>query len=273
MIRRGFTLVELLVVMGIMGLMATVTVGGYRAMQRGIEERSVMQNVNQFIRSAYQRSMIDRQPVSVYFWNETVREDGPNETLSVVGKAVAIRRHGRLTAVTGNYLVDEFADLRFSSLEFGTEDDDEDYGDSGRSSTANGGMYLYQMENQSNQFRRSLVSRIAREVPLQIFMVSHGVTEEIAPYAYELLDANGVDWKVGDAYGFMLAEIQLPANYIFGSSFSTSVSSPVAGEASFRFSPTQSSGQIQVSALRPGTSGELTANQIDMTDPPTKDMD
>ena len=60
MTRRAFTLVELMVVIMIMGILGTVSVGGYRAMQRGIEERGVMQNVNQFIRSAYQRAQIDR---------------------------------------------------------------------------------------------------------------------------------------------------------------------------------------------------------------------
>ena len=67
--RRAFTLLELLVVMAIMGMMAVMSVGGYRAMRRGMQERAVMTNVNQFIRAAYQRAQIDRLPVSVYFWN------------------------------------------------------------------------------------------------------------------------------------------------------------------------------------------------------------
>ena len=40
--RRAFTLVELLMVVMIMGILGAVTVGGYRAMQRGMEERGVM---------------------------------------------------------------------------------------------------------------------------------------------------------------------------------------------------------------------------------------
>ncbi len=95
--RRGFTLLELLVVIAIMGLLGTASVGGYRAMQRGMEERGVMQNVNEFIRAAYQRAQIDRQPVAVYFWNECIREESDMQTAVVVGKAVAVRRSGRVT--------------------------------------------------------------------------------------------------------------------------------------------------------------------------------
>ena len=100
MTKRGFTLVELILVMAIMGLLGTISVGGYRAMQSGMEERGTMQNVNEFIRSAYQRAQIDRQPVNVYFWNELLREKTEDDTPIVVGKAVAVRRAGRLSDVT-----------------------------------------------------------------------------------------------------------------------------------------------------------------------------
>lgn len=86
---RAFTLIELMVVMAIMGLLGTVSVGGYRAMQRGMEERGVMQSVNSFIRTAYQRAQIDRQPVVVFFWNETERLASEEHTEVVVGRAVA----------------------------------------------------------------------------------------------------------------------------------------------------------------------------------------
>ena len=109
--KKAFTLLELLVVMGIVGLLGTVSVGGYHAMQRGMEERGVMQNVNAFVRAAYHRAQIDRQPTAVYFWNETVRSRTMDEHEIVVGKAVAVRRFGRFSRVSGSVLIDEFADL------------------------------------------------------------------------------------------------------------------------------------------------------------------
>ena len=115
---------ELLVVIAIMGILGTVSVGGYRAMQRGMEDRGVMQNVNQFIRSAYQRAQIDRLPVNVYFWNETLREESDVETAIVVGKAIAVRRSGRFTKVQGSYLYDEFGDLNYNRLVLDEDDED-----------------------------------------------------------------------------------------------------------------------------------------------------
>jgi prepilin-type N-terminal cleavage/methylation domain-containing protein len=44
--RKAFTLIELLMVVLIMGILGSITVGGYRAMQRGMEERGVMENVS-----------------------------------------------------------------------------------------------------------------------------------------------------------------------------------------------------------------------------------
>ena len=111
---RAFTLIELMVVMAIMGLLGTVSVGGYRAMQRGMEERGVMQSVNSFIRTAYQRAQIDRQPVVVFFWNETERLASEEHTEVVVGRAVAVRRYGRISAVSDGLLIDEFADLNLT---------------------------------------------------------------------------------------------------------------------------------------------------------------
>ena len=51
--KRAFTLIELLLVVGIMGLLGTVSVGGYQQMRRGMEEKGVIQDVNTLIRAAY----------------------------------------------------------------------------------------------------------------------------------------------------------------------------------------------------------------------------
>ena len=135
--KRAFTLIELLVVIAIMGLLGTLSVGGYRLMQRGMEDKSALQNASQFIRSAYQRAQIDRAPVAVYYWNETTKEETEDDILLVHGHAVAVRRAGRLTNVVGQNLCDEFGDLSFNRLVV-NEDDDEVSSDSGSTRAGNG---------------------------------------------------------------------------------------------------------------------------------------
>jgi prepilin-type N-terminal cleavage/methylation domain-containing protein len=284
MMKRGFTLIELLVVMAIMGLLGTASVGGYRAMQRGMEERGAMQNVNQFIRTAYQRAQIDRQPVAVYFWNETIREETATEPPIIVGKAVAVRRAGRITETSGSYLYDEFGDLRFMRL---TRDDgDEDEEDASESgSTADGnGMFLYHMENDDTGFQRSIVSQTTKRMSAsRERLLATGGDGRIESYAYVIMNRNGVTWERGDAYGFEFAEIQLPHNYIFGSSYSKDTSDPVQEIDVLRFKVSGNSGSgssggvtgkstIQVSSLRPNASGELHAEKVAESESPTKNL-
>jgi prepilin-type N-terminal cleavage/methylation domain-containing protein len=157
--KRAFTLIELLVVIAIMALLGGITVSGYRQMKRGMEERGTLQNANQFIRSAYQRAQIDRQPVAVYFWNETIRGRTSEEYEIVVGRAIAIRRAGRLTRVTGNYLYDEFGDLKFNTKNL----DEDEEGLENQSSSEGGGINFYKINgDEGNTPAKSIVYEITK---------------------------------------------------------------------------------------------------------------
>ena len=296
--RGAFTLLELLVVIAIMGLLGTASVGGYRAMQRGMEERGVMQNVNQFMRAAYQRAQIDRQPVSVYFWNETLREESDTHTAIVVGKAVAVRRSGRVTYRSGNDVGDEFADLRFNRQL--KSDGEADAGAESAQAGKGSGVYLYRMNgNEGSQPMRSLIAKntkkcVAKDKLLfgkspyltgkatELSTLEADTEVDMEVYAYQLIDPNGVQWRIGDAYGFEFEQLELPANYIFGSSFSQSTSNPVMGESTIRFKVSTNSGsgardgtdgtsQVEVSAVRQ-IGGSLQAKSIGMSDTPTESM-
>ena len=279
---RAFTLIELLVVIAIMGIMGTVSVGGYRAMQRGIEERGTMQNVNQFIRSAYQRAQIDRSPVAVYFWNETIRQETDTDPLIVVGKAVAVRRSSRFSKVQGSYLYDEFGDLSYNRLVIDGDDEQaQESSDSGSTSQGNG-IYVYSMNgNEGSQPKRALVSQTTKRFATSEPLLD-GTSKEIECYAYVKM---GGDWtpKAGDAYGFEFAEIELPHGYLFGSTYSKTASSPVAGEDVIRFRVSANSGNgatdgtsgkstVTVSSLRPDSSGNLSAQKVAVSDNPTKSL-
>ena len=296
---KGFTLIELLVVIGIMGLLGTASVGGYRQMRRGMEEKGVIQDVNTLIRAAYQRAQIDRQPTAVVFWNETLRgeSDDADESAIVVGRAVAVRRSGRITRVAGDILLDEFADLELS---YQVDDG------SGSSGSSKADMYLYPMDDlseieSSSDIRRSLVETKVypkNETPVYLSGVKTeqmgGGTESgessgrLTIYGFKLRNQNGVTWKAGKAYGFEFAHIELPHGYIFGgSSYAASSGNPVKPAGSLVFDVGYNSGNgmtagstgglgsrtsIPIYALRPDTSGNLTATKIGDTAKPTDKM-
>lgn len=265
----------------IMGILGSITVGGYRAMQRGMEERGVMENVNHFIRAAYRRAQIDRQPVAVFYWNELLRAETDTDTMLVVGKAVAVRRMGRFSRVTDPYLYDEFADLDKERLIVDENDEDQDNSASGSTEKDNL-VPIYKMNSRSG-CGRSLVSQTTKNVSAQNrdTLLSSMQTREIPCYAYVLQDAGTAgSWRTGDAYGLEFAEIQLPHGYILGGNIprqaggkpnmeciwfdvSVNTGSGASGGAS-------GNSTLQVYSLRPGESGQLEAQIVATSDSPTE---
>jgi len=271
---RAFTLIELMLVMAIMGLLGTISIGGFRAMRRGMEQSAVMRNVDQFIHNAYLRAVIDRQPTAVYFWNETRRAESDTESLLVVGRAVAVRRAGRISGTDGNYLIDEFGDLRYSA---GTDEkgEEESSGDEAENGIKT---YLYKMNEGSGLSDRSEVSsatlykgqNIDQMMTDSEWSIRHsGTAAYVAAYGWYTKDTG---WKIGDAYGFEFAEITLPNNYIFGSSFKKKTDDPIEKlSAVVKCSPGRASGSVTIYQIRPGADGTPTAKRIDDTQSADKD--
>ena len=73
MTKRAFTLVELLVVVGIMAAMATMSIGSYFAVVRGMADRGALAAATSVISLAQERARIDLAPTVVYFYNELVQ--------------------------------------------------------------------------------------------------------------------------------------------------------------------------------------------------------
>ena len=204
----------------------------------------------------------------------------------VVGKAVAVRRAGRVSRCIDSYLYDEFGDLDKERLIESAEDEDEENADSG--STENDNLVpLYKMNSRSSN-GRSLVSQTTKKVSEQNkdTLLSTDRMVEIPCYAYVLKSAGTAgEWHVGDAYGFEFAEIQLPHGYLFGSSYHKRPQDKIsAGDYKmmwFDVSLNTGSGSdegatgmstIQVYSLRPGKSGELEAQPVATTDKPTEGL-
>ena len=290
--KRAFTLLELLVVIGIMGLLGTASIGGYRAVTRGMEERGAVDNASRFVHAAFQRSLIDRQPVAVYYWNETIKGETADDNAIVVGKAVAVRRAGRISRARGSYIYDEFADL---NLTYPTNS-----ASSAGSSVAS--MYLYPMDSVSDtSFERSRVATFvvsAQDAGQNVQEIDplgesdetmpngltapsdyNPVTIAIPMYGFEVLDGYS-GWQRGDAYGFEFASIDLPNGYIFGSDYSRDLGNPVRGEDVIRFRVSENSGSgahqgtdgkstVSVYCLRPNASGDIEAQEVGTSESPT----
>lgn len=251
---RGFTLIELIVVIGLMALLSTISIGGYFAASRGMAARGVMQDTASIIRQAMQVCLIDQVPTAVLFSNR--RQNKKEEGGEAYGSAVAIKMAGRISyiatsgktstgqslPVSGGLLIDEFADWNQSYPM--------DASDSGKQRAVR----LYQMSSPQGHKLKQGVKQCSSLMCAWVgyaqmesdYMISTGMTLEdwctlnkrnaqgnksYAKIGYDNgnecrwglpfhPDNKGLgrsSWHVGDAYGVEIASLDLPKNYIFGS--------------------------------------------------------
>ena len=220
MTKRAFTLVELLVVMGIIAVMATMSIGSYFAVVRGMTDRGAVAAATSVISLAHERACIDLSPTVVYFYNELVQVANKNAGVDAVvaGVAIAVRRAGRISRVNGSLLNDEYADL------------DRTYGVADNANSMQGETFrLYKFDFNRMRFAsvyaESVEDRIGNEQYLtehpvdRGFQKANGESEDVnrmPVYSFKVKDGYS-QWRAGDAYGYEFARVRLPDNYIFGS--------------------------------------------------------
>ena len=85
--RAAFTLVELMVVIGLMALLGTVSVTGYFAAVRGMADRAAKQDTVALVRQAMQVCLIDQTPTAVLFFNRQTKAQESQTTSSDEARA------------------------------------------------------------------------------------------------------------------------------------------------------------------------------------------
>lgn len=227
----GFTLLELLVTVAIMSMLAIAATGGYNAIQRSMNERGVVAAASSVMRSARERAQIDRRHVAVFCYNRLLKKPSDDGTQAgvVAGIIAAVRRYGRLTAVRGNFLYDEFADL------------DQCYETLANQNVISKrhGMRLYRLNGAVSKMEYSVVADATwyadEDAAERIYLPSLGVTTNAEMAAYYRLDGDS-GWKAGDGYGFEFIEMQLPDNYVFDVEIPTELDQKVKAKV-IDFSP------------------------------------
>lgn len=225
--RRAFTLLELMVVVAIMAALAAISVSGYRALTKGMQDRSALVAVQTLVDAARQRAEIDRQPMVIYFYDQLLQthDESAGTDMTGHGIAVAVRPIGRISAIDGNYLCDEFGDLDQVYASENQQSSDASANDSNETA-----IRFYRMAD-GNYVD---VSPTVAKRPISAVFIMTGETsgdnsseddsgeKQILCHAFKKLSGTAT-FKVGDVYGGEFASVTLPDGYFFGSSAPTQV--------------------------------------------------
>lgn len=224
--KKGFTLVELLAVIGLMGLMGAIAIGGYSAVVRGMSDRAALDAAKGIIDAARQRANLDRKKTYVYLFDEVVKVDSEMSAGIVNGVAIAVRPVGRVSAVVGDLICDEFGDLANTYASLSAEEGSSDSEMEASAST----MKLYSIPQKDFALVKEGVFK-TRPQNNNTLETPDGDSDETATgvsgedwvnrsfyyYGFKRV-GGGATFSAGDEYGQEFAVARLPPGYTFSSS-------------------------------------------------------
>ena len=256
--RRAFTLMELMVVVGIMAFLGLAATNGYNALQRGIADRGAVDAASTLFRAAKERAMVDRVPTMVFCYNRKIHDnERDDENAVIVGEAVAIRRAGRVTYVIGDEIFDEFGDLDRSY--------DVVNGDQGGGK----GMRLWYCSDDPKSdsgMKYAIVADTVREdqpgdaPSFMPWADGENAKSNHIIKACAFVDKKGgnYNFKVGDGYGLEFQTLRLPTGYMFERSAFPQSLGDISQPKCFYFDPAdiQDSNPIEICAWNPSGTGD-----------------
>ncbi len=227
--RAAFTLVELLVVIGIMAVLATISVAGYSAASRGMANRGAYQSVVTVLRIAKQTCEIDRVPTTVFFFNRRFSSDVNDEDATLYqGTAIAVKQVGHISMPNNEMVIDEFADWQqsYQTLEEGELE---------QIKSQSKRLFRMRKDDQgknidqcSMKVKPFVTQHVVEDVMIQAgqtfkdWSTRHGVSGNQLVWGLKASEDNkGIDctkWEVGDPYGEEISHVDLPKGYVFGKS-------------------------------------------------------
>ena len=213
--KSGFTILELIAVIGIVAVIGTAVVGGFSGMMRAVSERNAKDSVRRALNLARQEACVDGN--DVYFYTvdvnryAIVRKAGTVTSVDTGSRNVAYGDKISMSNATidgsgGKWIVDAYADLSDSTETFVVDD------------------------TMSNA---DLIKTFKDYAGSMVFDMDEGTYADVAyaPFRDKSIDAwvfgvknaTGNSFKAGHVYGWITHPIQaLPQGYVFKDTYSAS---------------------------------------------------
>jgi len=214
--KKAFSLLELLVVIGIMGVMASLAIASYSSVTRGMNDRAALDVAKSVLDAAWERAKLDGTKTYVYLFDEVVKPDSDMSAGVVAGVAIAVRPVGRITLAPGDDVYyDEFGDLEQT---FGILENEDEQKSEGEKEKEAASIRLYNIRTRSVSTVREGV--FAKTLPLKDLEDASSDEHEVTVFGFKKVSGDG--FRAGDAYGQEFAVTRLPPGYTFSSSVNMS---------------------------------------------------